>query len=291
VVATSVRRIPGRTVLDHLGPFTTKPPVQALILLTQRAWEEFHLLAGGQTRLIDNERELFATRMMHISEVMSLGIRMNASWGLTHAAMSLLRDRYEQTVRFSWLARQTDDKELKKYTLYFYSKARSLMRAPSARRDYEQSMGKLPQWVTEELTKEQAAQIREWESLDLRTMATRRDSLPLLTELQIGKETLGTHYDTIYSQFSSVAHFDFYSVQLIGLHETNPGRFELETGLHWPGLLILQNCQLDIIQCFEAVSAYYAKNAGELFNQLLLEWYRLTSQMDLPTSSSSAPAR
>ena len=92
--------------------------------------------------------------MMHISEVMSLGIRMNASWGLTHAAMSLLRDRYEQTVRFSWLARQTDAEEHKKYMLYFLSKARLLMRNKSARQDYEKSLGKLPKWVTEELTKE-----------------------------------------------------------------------------------------------------------------------------------------
>jgi hypothetical protein len=111
-------------MLDHLGPFTANAPAQALLLLTQRTWEEFHALVGGQQRVINDERELFATRMMHISEVMSLGIRMDASWGLSHAAMSLLRDRYEQVVRFSWLARQTDLEELRKYLLYFYSKAR-----------------------------------------------------------------------------------------------------------------------------------------------------------------------
>jgi hypothetical protein len=274
-------------VLNHLGPFTTKPPIQALILLTQRAWEEFHALAGGQTRLIDNERELFATRMMYISEVMSLGIRMNASWGLTHAAMSLLRDRFEQTVRFSWLARQSDSNEHKKYMLHFYSKARSLMRNASARRDYEQRVGTLPPWVTEELTKEQNSEIRQWESLDLRTMAMRRDSLPLLTELQVGKEELGHHYDTIYAQFSSVAHFDVYSLELFRLQEIDVGRFELATDAHWPGLLILQNCQFDIIQCFEALYAYYDKDAGHLFNELLLEWYRLSSLMDFPALSQS----
>jgi hypothetical protein len=279
----------GSTVLDHLGPFTTKPPRQALILLTQRAWEEFHAMAGGQTRLIDNERKLFASRLMYISEVMSLGLRMSASWGLTHAAMSLLRDRFEQTVRFSWLAKQPDGSEHIKYMLYFYSKARSLMRDPSARRDYEQSVGSLPPWVTEELTREQNAEIRQWESLDLRTMATRRDSLPPLTDLQIGKEELGHHYDTIYAQFSSVAHFDAYSLQLFRLHETDVGQFELATDAHWPGLLILQNCQFDIIQCFEALNAYYEKDAGPLFNELLLEWYHLSSQMDFPTLSASTP--
>jgi hypothetical protein len=284
-----MRRMLGSTVLNHLGPFTTKPPIQALILLTQRAWEEFHDLAGGQTRLIDNERELFASRMMYISEVMSLGLRMSASWGLTHAAMSLLRDRFEQTVRFSWLARQPDSNEHKKYMLYFYSKARSLMRDPSARRDYEQSVGSLPPWVTEDLTKEQSAEFRQWESLDLRTMATRRDSLPPLTELQVGKEELTRHYDTIYVQFSSVAHFDAYSLELFRLQETEAGQYELATDAHWPGLLILQNCQFDIIQCFEALNAYYNEDAGQLFNELLLEWYRLSSQMDFPTISPSTP--
>ncbi len=224
-------------MLNHLGPFTTKPPVQALILLTQRVWEEFHELVGGQTRIIDNERHLFVSRMMFISEVMSLGVRMNASWGLTHAAMSLLRDRYEQTVRFSWLARQTDTKELKKYLLSFYSKARLLMQSESARKDYVQSVGRSPpEWVTESLSKEQISEIRQWESLDLRTMAARRDSLPCLTELQVGKENLGHHYDTVYAQFSSVSHFDAYSIELLRLHKKVDGGLELGTDDLWPGI-------------------------------------------------------
>lgn len=98
--------------------------------------------------------------------------------------------------------------------------------------------------------------MRKWESLDLRAIAKRRDSLPLLTELQIGKETLEHHYDTIYAQFSSVSHFDMYSLELIRIHQSNAGHLELRTDEHWPGLLILQNCQFDIIQCFEAVNAY-----------------------------------
>lgn len=275
-------------MLNHLGPFTTKPPVQALILLTQRVWEEFHELTGGQNRLIDNERNLFSSRMMFISEVTSLGIRMNASWGLTHAAMSLLRDRYEQTVRFSWLARQTDHGEFKKYLLSFYSKARKLMRNETARRDYEQSLGKLPQWVTENLTEEQDSEFRQWESLDLRTMATRRDLLPPLTELQVGKELLGCHYDSIYAQFSSVSHFDAYSIELLSLQRKSDTEFELGTDDHWPGLLILQNCQFDIIQCFEALRAYHDKDEAQRFNDLLLEWYHLAGQISSPTLSPSA---
>jgi len=42
--------------------------------------------------------------MMYIAEVTSNGIRLTATWGLTPAAVSLLRDRYEQAVRFSGLS-------------------------------------------------------------------------------------------------------------------------------------------------------------------------------------------
>ena len=169
------------------------------------------------------------------------------------------------------------------------------MRSESARRDYEQSFGKLPQWVTDKLSEEQDSEIRQWESFDLHTMATRRDLLPRLTELQVGKEELGHHYDTIYVQFSSVSHFDAYSIELLRLHEEDDGGVELKTDDLWPGLLILQNCQFDIVQCFEAVRAYHDKDAAQLFNQLLLEWYRLAAQIEWPTQSQSTstptPAR
>ena len=118
-------------------------------------------------------------------------------------------------------------------------------------------------------------------------MATRRDLLPRLTDLQVGKEELGHHYDTIYTQFSSVSHFDAYSIQLLRLHKTDDGELGLETDDLWPGLLILQNCQFDIIQCFEAVRAFYDKDAAQSFNELLLEWYRLTDRMDFPAQSQS----
>jgi len=116
------------------------------------------------------------------------------------------------------------------------------MRSESARRDYEQSFGKLPQWVTEKLSEEQDSEFRQWENFDLRTMATRRDLLPRLTELQVGKEEHGHHYDTIYAQFSSVSHFDAYSIQLLRLHAKDDKGLELATDDLWPGLLILQNC-------------------------------------------------
>jgi hypothetical protein len=275
--------VAGPSVLDHLGPYTAHPPIRELSLLTQRTWAEFHLLTGGPVRTSEDQRQFLASRMMYISEVMSRSIRVNASWALTHAAMSLLRDRYEQAVRFSWLARQPDGQEFEKFLLHFYSKMRALLRNVSngTRKKYAEIMGPLPTWATEEITKEQREKMRQWETLDLRTMATRRDALPRITELAIGSERLAYWYDSIYSQFSSVSHFDMYSIQLLELHRSPDGQLVLATNPYWPALLVLQNCLFDIPQCFEAAHSYYQANVANQFNDLYFQWFAIARKMDL----------
>jgi hypothetical protein len=118
--------------------------------------------------------------MMYIAEVTSNGIRLNATWSLIPAAMSLLRDRYEQAVRFSWLVRNPDDEEFLKYERAIFGKINALVRnvdnATVSR--FEESMGPIPSWVTEPLSKEQRAYLDAWNALDLRSMAQKRDALP-----------------------------------------------------------------------------------------------------------------
>jgi hypothetical protein len=236
----------GPSVLDHLGPYTRDEPVQALCILSQKTWEQFLSVTGEVPRDDEYWRHYFAPRMMCISEIMSRAIRVNASWALTHAAMSLLRDRYEQTVRFSWFTRQLDSKELEKYMLHFYSKTRAILRSVpvETRKRYEKIMDPVPAWATAEFTKEQREKMRQWEGLDLRTMATKRDALPEITELPIGRENLAQWYNSIYAQFSSVAHFDMYSIEMLDLHAAPDGRVVLAAGPHWPALLVLQKLSL-----------------------------------------------
>lgn len=278
----------GPSVLDHLGPFTKHAPVQAFCLLSQKTWELYHQTIGGQQRNNSTQREYLAGRMMYISEVMSRGVRLNASWALTHAAMSLLRDRYEQTLRFSWLARQTDAKEIGKYWLHKYSKTRALLRnvPENTRQEYEKLMGPLPPWATEELSKEQQARMKEWETLDLRRMAKMRDALPKFTELPIGRENMEFWYDPIYAQFSSVSHFDMYSIEMIGLHKAPDGKLVMAANQQWPSLLVLQNCMFDILQCFESAHAYYDVRKPEIFEGLYQQWFRLTKGMELGPRSA-----
>lgn len=117
--------MPEANVLNNLGPFAS-PPLDAVYEVTERAWAQYRAMLPVQNEE-DPPAHFMSRRMMHISEMTSLAVRLNASWGLIHPTMSLLRDRYEQA-RFSWLARQPGGTEAEKYRLYFYSKTRSLLR-------------------------------------------------------------------------------------------------------------------------------------------------------------------
>lgn len=99
-------------------------------------------------------------------------------------------------------------------------------------------------------------------------MAKRRDSLPPLTSLAISQDKMADLYDSIYGQFSSVSHFDMLSLQFLRMQTARDGRRYLGTDAHWPSLLLLQNGRLDIIQCFESLTKYYALNAAQAFNEL-----------------------
>jgi hypothetical protein len=70
---------------------------------------------------------------------------MDATWGLIPPTMSLVRDRYEQTVRFSWLVRNPDQKEYHKYERFMLAKIRSVARdiEPETVKRFRES-GQLP---------------------------------------------------------------------------------------------------------------------------------------------------
>jgi len=259
--------VPEANILDHLGPFALSQPLAAIFELNKQVWSQYLTMFPKQEEE-DPPAHFMSRRMMHISEITSLALRSNASWGLIHAAMSLLRDRYEQALRFSWLARQPDGTEAEKYRRYFYGKVRSLLKnmPQKIRSRMEAQFGAIPQWATDTLSKEEQARLKEWDNMDLRTMAGRRDSLPALTTLAISQDQMAEMYDGVYGQLSSVSHFDMLSLQFLKMQTANDGSRYLGTDAHWPGLLVIQNCRMDIIQCFECLTKYYGVDAAEAFN-------------------------
>jgi len=213
---------------------------------------------------------------MYIAEVTSIAMRLNASWALSHPALSLLRDRYEQTVRFSWLARQSDNTQLVRYIASYYAKSIQLHHSMTEAQKKElDKMGfTAPEWVSTKPTKEERDYLNRWNSLDLRSMANKRDELPSLSYCKLGKETLGDLYNGIYVQFSSVTHYDMYSMNILGFHEAPNGQLVLAPDPHFPSIINLYNSLFDLIQCFEATRRYLKVGLDEKFSAAHEEWRR-----------------
>jgi hypothetical protein len=270
-------------VLEHLGPYCQHSPIAACCDLTEQVWTTYRELTGSNEHVGLDAHQYLITRMLYIAEVTSTAVRLNASWALTHAAMSLLRDRYEQAVRFSWLVRNPDKEEFAKYERAMVAKINTLVRNlnPATREHYEEIIGAIPAWATDPLTKDERAFLGAWGALDLRTMATKRDAFPTLADTVIARESLGHWYESIYAQFSSVSHYDRYSIELLGLHKAPDGKFVLAAQPHWPALLILQNAYFDIVQCFEAAHVYHHADAAVRFEALLATWIITSKNMRL----------
>jgi hypothetical protein len=139
--------------------------------------------------------------------------------------------------------------------------------------------GPTPAWATESPTKEERAFLEEWNTLDLKSMALKRDGFLPLADTVLAKKKLAHSYDAIYRQFSSVSHYDRFSIELLRLQEWPDGKLVLGTQPHWPALLLLENVDFDIIQCFEAAHVCHQKDATEIFEKFLMEWYLISRQV------------
>ena len=202
--------------------------------------------------------------MMHIADATSNGIRMNATWELIPPAISLVRNRYEQAVRFSWLVRNPNQTEFQKYERFMIAKIRSIVRnvAPESVKQFTEAGQALPLWTTETLTKEERHYLKEWEKTDLRSMAARRDDFPLIANNRVSREKFEPWYNAVYRQFSSMSHYDRFAVEMVKLLPVEGGKFELGLQPHWPQLLILYTALLDVIQCYEATAAGFNEDTS-----------------------------
>jgi Family of unknown function (DUF5677) len=212
--------------------------VAAFGSLSDRAYSLYREAAGGHEREGETATQHLITRMMYIAGATSIAVRLNASWALSHPALSLLRDRYEQTVRFSWLARQSDNTQMTHYISSYYAKSIQLHHSlTEAQRNELIKMGFAPpEWLSAKPTKEERDYLNRWSSFDLRSMATKRDALPALSDCKLAKESLADLYNGIYAQFSSVSHYDMYSMNILGLHEAPNGQLVLAADPHFPSV-------------------------------------------------------
>jgi hypothetical protein len=188
--------------------------------------------------------------------------------------MSLIRNRYEQAVRFSWLARQSDHQELVKFLGSYYAKANQVFRSltPAQRTEFAKTGAELHDWMDSDPTKEQRAFLKRWEALSLESMASKRDALPPLADTRLDRATLADLYTPIYRQFSSVAHFDAYAARMLALHRAPSGELVLAPDPWWPATLAMYDALLSLIQCNEALLAFEEAPKTIIFSSLYERW-------------------
>jgi len=262
----------------------SQPSIAAFCDFDERVWDLYRQLATQHGPITHGSREYLVVRMMHIAESTSNGIRMTATWALTPPAMSLLRDRYEQTVRFSWLIRNPDQNEYAKYDRAIFDTINAIVRRidPKTIEREEAARGHpLPAWAST-WTKEDRAKVREWSATKLETMAKKRDSFPPMSDTPLAKEGLARLYGAVYTQFSAVTHYNRYSIEMVEPEQGSDGKYALSMGDHWPGLLIHQTGWLDMIQCSEACKVGLRQDATIKFESLFLEWLTLSKQLQSP---------
>ena len=269
---------------QYLGPLVNQIYIARLCDLDERVWEVFRTHATERGPIEHGSQDYLVVRMMHIAEATSNAIRMNATWEFTAPTMSLVRDRYEQTVRFSWLVRNPSQEEYRKYERFMIAKIRTVVRniAPETVKRLTESGQALPLWVTAALTTEERAYLEEWEKLDLSSMAAKRDSFPPITNNRLSKEKLQPWYNAVYRQLSSISHYDRFAVEMVKPLPIEDDKVVMGFAPYWPKLLILYTAFLDIIQCYEATTVCFQTDTSIKFKSLFLEWgARFAAQFDL----------
>jgi hypothetical protein len=264
-----------------LGDYLKHPPVRAFCDLSADVWSLYHKAIGGHERVGESPRQHLMSRMIYTSESTSAAIKLAVTWALSMPGMSLVRDRFEQVVRHSWLLHQPDTEELSKYVGRAYIKQNKVITNldPAVRKILDEEGFKFEAWQTEKPTKKEKEEIRRWEDLDLASMVAKRDAL-LNDEVPEKKwRALSSFYTPIYRQFSSISHFDMYSMRFLGLHKAPEGPLVLAPDPWWPATLMSYTALFDLIQCSEATKLVHKLDRSSDWQALFDKWKGYSERM------------
>ncbi len=269
---------------DHFGKYKENPAFACFHRLSVRAFAEFHKCAStAEPRPFTD----LIRKMLYVAEATSAALQLNASWALTHPAFSLCRDRYEQCARFSWLARQTDDREWYRYIADKYFREARIKKAFA---DRGVDIPELDTRSFEQLPDDKKKSFRHWDNLKLDRLAEARDTLKGITGSRLDQETLRWLYDSIYRQGSSVSHYDLYSINMLGLYE-GPNGLVLAADPALPVVTVLHCALFDLIQCSEALAKLERPAPIEIWDNALAEWWdyvKRTGIMDIGRDAGSS---
>ena len=269
--------MPQRPRSESYGPYTENRLFSAFNDLSERTFAEYHRLAGEPGNWPKDRWPHTIRRMMYLAESTSYSLRLVASWAMSLPALSLCRDRYEQTIRFSYLAHQEDDDEWNNFLYDALRKKNQLGRRiaadPTTRKYYENLVGPLDQWETEIWDKPARAKFEKWKSLSLETMAKKRDRLVCrrASASLATSQPLAVLYTSMYAEASSVAHSDFLALGMLHEHP-QADQIILAPDPRSPILVALHCAMFDIIQCADCFAGFWKAGDTGNFEALWGEW-------------------
>lgn len=111
-----------------------------------------------------------------------------------------------------------------------------------------------------------------WRNTPIDQMARRRDARDGIIKSRVDREALSGFYDSVYRQGSSVAHYDLFSVNMLGLY-MGPEGLVLAPDPYMPTVLALHCAIFDIIQCAEALAKSEVPPPAETLDGLIADWW------------------
>lgn len=203
--------------------------------------------------------------MVDAAESTSLGLRLLASWGLHLPAIAIARVRLEQLITCSYLIHEPDPRVLDKYARF--AAVTELRAAEAIQSEPSLAPFSHSQLNMDELRSKAAAALgaaaskkppKKWTSLDLRSMAQKRDKLAFASDFKLAKVPLAALYTGLYTSGSGVAHADPVTLQqpFRGELSSANGSLRISASEFWARALSGYLVACDLTQCYEVLRWY-----------------------------------
>ncbi len=261
-------------VEKHFGPFTNHDPVKISVDISAKAFLIFHdRLDELRGSALTPQQELTA-RLLYLVEATSLATRLNATWGLSTPAFSLCRDRFEQTVRLSWLARNNNKQEWIQFVRHLYFVEDKLHRemGEAEKEIYQKIVGEKKRRI---LSDDEMNELKIWKGTNLEQLTRKRDGCTGVGTSTVRHQKLFGFYNSIYRQGSSAAHFDMYAVSMLGLYKNKSDELVLAPDPWTPAILSIHNALFDLICCYEVLTCIFSTDLADTFSSLFDLWKEL----------------
>lgn len=249
---------------DPLEPLRTGAAAEALSAISERAFRVAERCMRDVTSPPSNEHCDLLERMLAAGESTSLAVRRLAQNHLHIPAIALARVRLEQTIICSYLVHEAPERGLQPYALHVpvqhYHSASDVLRDPHLRDaaraqldlgDLERRAIEATQQIDPDFDPATGTLKRKWTTLDLYSMAIRRDQLATSQGSLLAALPLALTHTALYRPASAVVHSDASSYSWPFTLANRPDPAGVNPAVFWPFAVLAYVATCDVTQCME----------------------------------------